>query len=112
MRGMFLNLMVGDTPHIQIVHCAGNLEVRGWTREQTVIESPDSHGDVQQAEGGLVVSTNSHCSVRLPEGGRLTILKCDGNLRIKDVLGDIVMEHVGGTSALRRIGSQIGRAHV
>jgi hypothetical protein len=101
---------IGLEPRVQVHRVGGNLEVRGWERPETVVETRDDDG-VALEEGGLVIKTDHHCSIRMPEGGSLIIESLDGNLRIKDLLGSVQAEQIGGSTSIRRVGDfQLGNA--
>jgi hypothetical protein len=99
---------LGLEPRINIHQVGGNLEVRGWERPETVVETKDDDG-VTLEEGGLSIETDHHCSIRMPEGGSLVIETLDGNLRIKDLSGSVQVEQIGGSASIRRVGDlQLG----
>jgi hypothetical protein len=98
-----MRLNLGRSPRIVVEECGGNLEVRGWSREETVIEYSDRETDIETVEGSLKISTRSHLSLRVPETSTISIGNVGGNLRLKEVDTALNIENVGGTLMVRRI---------
>lgn len=104
-----MRLNLGRSPRIVVEKCGGNLEVRGWSREETVIEYSDRETDVETVEGSLKISTDSSLSLRVPEESTISIVDTEGNVRLKEVNTALNIGNVGGTLMVRRVPSlQLG----
>lgn len=100
-----MRLNLGRSPRIVVEGCGGNLEVRGWSREETVIEYNDRDTDLETVEGSLKISAPGHLSLRIPETSIVSIGNVGGNLRLKEVDTALNIENVGGTLMVRRVQS-------
>lgn len=98
-----MRLNLGANPRIMIEQCGGNLEIRGWSREETVIEYEDREADIESVEGTVKLSTDNSCAMRVPEAGTVSINNVDGNLKIKEVDSALNINHVGGTAIIRKV---------
>lgn len=100
---------LGAEPRVEVKRCDGNLEIRGWTREDTIVETGDLQDTVIN-ENVAQVETDGNCAVRIPEGGSIHILKLDGNLSLKDVRGSVQIDRMDGAASIRHVGElRLGR---
>jgi hypothetical protein len=97
-------LNLGATPHLIIERCGGNLDVRGWDRDETLIETSGMETTIVPEETGAVLATEDNCAIRLPDGGSFSISLLDGDLRVKDIRGAVSASQVGGSASIRRAG--------
>lgn len=104
MQATRLNL--GEKPTVEIGDCAGDVELRGSTSGEIVIENDGGAFEVNTAgEHASMADIAGHCSIRVPEGGQLKIGSVGGQLRVKGVAGNVEIGTVGGDCAARRVGS-------
>lgn len=97
-------LNLGATPHLTIERCGGNLDIRGWDRDETLIETSGMETTILPQEVGAVITTEGNCAIRIPEDGSFSISLLDGDLRVKDVRGSVSANQVGGSASIRRAG--------
>lgn len=99
-------LSLGESPHLEINRCDGNLDVRGLPRRDVALESSTPSFQVTAAEETAVVGKlEGDCAIRMPEQGHLRIGSVGGQLKIKGVQGTTVVEAIGGDCIVRHFGS-------
>ncbi len=96
---------LGLVPSIHITSCDGSVEIRGSSREETIVEFNDVDTAITESEGAITIQTDGSCVIRFPENGNVTIGKVDGSLRLKQVLGTVAIESVDGSVSVRQVGS-------
>ena len=95
---------LGLTPSIHITSCDGSAEIRGSSREETIVEFNDMDTTITESEGEITIQTDGSCVIRFPENGHVTIGKVDGSVRLKQVLGTVSVESVDGSVSVRQVG--------
>ena len=99
-------LNLGPQPQLEILACAGDLELRGSPRPDVTIEGEQinltTHDEEQRA---VIESRAGSCTIRLPSEGSAAIGPVSGMLQIKNILGQVSVESVDGECAGRGIGS-------
>src|SRR5574341_1384026 len=99
------HLATGGEPHLRVGHCGGDLDVRGTSRHE--IDLTDESQQIaltSDEEGGVVEGLVGSAAVQMPEGGRLTLGEVSGCVRIKGVLGIVVVEKIAGDCMTSRTG--------
>jgi len=92
---------------IVVSECRGNLTVESGDELALIVKTPDSEKEavITQQEGALVVETYGNCLLTCPTNVDLTIKAARGNLKLKGVDGDLVIDTVNGNATLAEIGS-------
>jgi len=97
---------LGKSPHVEISNCDGDLEARGFCRQDVALESSTSPFLVTTTNSTAVIDEmDGNCAIRMPEEGHLRIGSLDDQLTLKGVLGTVTAEYVGGNCVARHIGS-------
>ena len=95
--------VVGPSPHVVVVECAGSLDVRGSEREEVKVQSDSVPCKVQPAEDRIEVRCTGNCVIRMPQGGSLEVRRVHGALQIQDVVGSVRVGTVYGACHVRRV---------
>jgi hypothetical protein len=95
---------LGLSPNVHIVSCGGNLEIRGSSREETIIEFNDTDTVINENEGAITIETDGSCVIRFPENGSVNIGDVDGSLQLKHALGSVIVASVDGSVSVRQVG--------
>ena len=92
-----------DIEVIRVMHCSGNLRVRGGARE-TIVEC-NVEPQIRKLENRAEILIASNAEVAIAAGVALEILDCAGNLDIEDCTAPISLGRIRGNLRSRRIGS-------
>lgn len=95
---------LGPTPHVVVIECAGNLDIRGGERDDVRVMSGGTPCEVRPGEGVLEVRSMADCTIRMPRGGSVEARSVRGSLRIRDVDGAVTVGEVFGDCDIRSTG--------
>jgi len=92
---------------IVVSECRGNLTIESGDESALVVKTPgpEKEAIITQTEGALVVETYGNCLLTCPNNVDMTIKAARGNLKLKGVGGDLVIDTVNGNATLAEIGS-------
>ncbi|HNT75340.1 MAG TPA: hypothetical protein PKH77_10010 [Anaerolineae bacterium] len=97
---------IGETPHITIEECYGDLTVQGTSGGQITLNLVDGAESIvmtQEAET-LRLSAQENCRIVCPVGTTLDIQVIRGGLKVSGVHGSVMVGEVNGDAFLRDIG--------
>ncbi len=105
MPHLIKRLTLGANSRIEVTNCGGHLEVRGTSRPEVTIEAHHPSSTIEEREGGVVINSPSHCTIRVPAGSPVIISHVGGNLRLKDLTEPVEIGQVDGQCSMRRVGT-------
>ena len=93
-----------ETPQV-LIEANGSLRVKG-SDELLVVAKSDSSNDLKLEGAGEVVSIscNTSCSVRVPTEAVVKIRRVGGEAVVKALEGELTIEEVNGSLAVRNVG--------
>lgn len=102
----YYTLETDDAPLIEIVSVAGNLEVKGWERDEISVKTSDGRNPFQETPSGSVrITADANCSVHVPIQSNLRIERVDGNASLKLIEGIVKIDVVHGKLGVRDSGA-------
>lgn len=97
-------LETGSSPRV-VVTCGGDADVRGRPHSGVRVESGGSPCRLDPVEGGVELSCAGDCVVEMPGDGSLVARQVGGDLRARELAGEVVVEGMGGSCHVRRVGA-------
>lgn len=104
------SVSVGLAPEVNITAIHGNLQIKGWDREEILLRSTSSDSDVLEKQNNSVqIACHGDCIIRLPHDAIIHTGTVNGNARFILLEGELHIEKVLGSLEARNIRSaQIG----
>ncbi len=100
------SVSVGHAPNVTITAVHGNLQVKGWDREEVLLRSTSSDADVLDTQDNNVqISCEGDCIVRLPHDAIIYTDTVHGNARFILLEGELRIDRVFGSLEARNITS-------
>lgn len=98
---------VSENPRITIEDCVGNLTVKSGESNLVTIAMPDEEDNLVFDQDGdaIILTIKDNGRVTCPRGSALNILTTHGNLKVRDIAGDIKIGTVNGNADLRGVGA-------
>src|SRR3989304_4814001 len=101
-----INLEANDSPEIHIESVGGSLQVKGWDEESIRIEVQHEDELTYTFEDNeLKLTAQGDCLLRVPGESQLRVESVGGDAYIVDVEGEINLEDVSGSLALKNVGA-------
>ncbi len=94
----------GDTPHVVLVLCGGDVQIGSWQRQAVEINGEVFAAEMPEVDG-VQVQAETAVSLRIPRHSRLTIADVPGSITIKHVAGLIKVGAVQGNVTLSTVGN-------
>lgn len=100
------SVSVGPAPEVTITVVEGNLQVKGWDREEILLRSTSTELDTLEKHNNTVqITCQSDCIIRLPHDAIIRAGKVHGNARFILLEGQLHIEKVMGSMEARNIAS-------
>jgi hypothetical protein len=94
------------TPKVVVENVASDLHVKGWDRPEVLVKSSaDNQLQLEEQDGVIKVNTPTDCILYVPHKASLVIENVGSTARLKSVAGDIKIESIGTSLALRDVGA-------
>lgn len=98
------SVSVGLAPEVSITAVHGNLQLKGWDREEILLRSSSSDFDVLEKQNNSVqISCQGDCIIRLPHDAVIRADTVNGNARFILLEGELHIEKVFGSLEARNI---------
>ncbi len=96
---------VSNNPRVQIRNCSNRVTVLGWDNPNSVMI------DVPARQDGdtITVENASRVMARVPRAASVTIVDCEGDVRVDDLTGRVELANVDGDVALRDLAEVAAR---
>jgi DUF4097 and DUF4098 domain-containing protein YvlB len=99
----------GDTPHISVESCGGDLVIRGWAEPGLQIRGDY---EIQETEKGFHLSSAGSLRLNVPSGSLLSVGEVGSDLIVKHTTGQAVVQTVQGDVILSSAGEvELGTVH-
>jgi len=91
------------SPQIEIAEVHGNLQIKGWEKNELLVRSQDETLNLETQEDQVRLECRGDCQVSLPVGAQVTVGKVHGNLRVNLLEGSLSAEQIQGNLNLRNV---------
>lgn len=98
-------ISAGKTPRIVIDSINGDLSVVGWDGEDILIKTDEDALTLQQQGEDVTFSSTEDVSLRIPRDASLTIGLIDGDMALRGVMGDIMIQEIRNDLSVRDVGA-------
>lgn len=101
---------LGETPHVEVVTCRGDLRVKGALLTQITASGEGIQLEIVAEDQAARIISPGDCDLRVPKGSRLHIGEVTGDLRLKGIEGATKIGTIVADGTLRSVGEvKIGR---
>lgn len=98
-------ISAGKTPRIVIDSVDGDLSVVGWDGEDILLKTDEDTLTLQQQGDALTFSSTDDVSLRIPRDALLTIGHVNGDMALRGVLGNIMIQEIRNDLSVRDVGA-------
>jgi DUF4097 and DUF4098 domain-containing protein YvlB/F0F1-type ATP synthase membrane subunit b/b' len=99
-------LELGEQPHVVVEQVAGNLNVKGWKRNEVLLKT-SCQDDLRFEQSGdaLYIECPEDCILYAPHGAAIEVNQVGGGAGFKSLAGKLKINLVGGQLSLRDVGA-------
>ena len=98
-------ITLGPNPTLDIKHVGCELVINGWERPDLQVEGDSFHIGIPGESSAI--SSDGDLKLSLPRATKLTIRFVGGNLKLREVTGQIEIIFVGGDALLNNLTGQV-----
>ncbi len=102
----------GDSPKVEIQEIFGDITIRGEERARVSINAEPDEVQVEQNQECIRMNCQGDCDLRVPQSSTLEIQRAHGDIFIKSVLGECLVQEALACVTMRTVNAaKIGVIH-
>jgi hypothetical protein len=109
---MSQTISAGKNPVIEVDTISGDLSVVGWDGDDILLKADEDELRVEQQGERVEISCGDDLSLRLPRAATILVNKVDGDMSLRNVVGNVELKEIHGDLSIRDANSiLIGNVH-
>jgi len=104
---MSKRIAVGSKSHIRIEAVSGDLRLVGWDHDEILLKTDEQALTVQQNDAVVTINCRDDLSLNVPQDASFHIQSVDGDMSVRNLMGDLDVDTVKGDMALREVGKVV-----
>jgi DUF4097 and DUF4098 domain-containing protein YvlB len=98
------NIATGKSPELHLKQVMGDLQVKGWDRQEIEYFADPEEVSIEEKEGSFSIRCTSDLAIRVPADSFLKVGQAHGDARFKELKQPLSIEQVYGSLTLRSVG--------